>query len=82
MCFYQTQDGYKFKSLDKLITQEPKDKFYYTTVTDGNAHVGSVFGEDKIIMAYVTNRNQNMLEKLRLGLIVPIVHILIHLHLE
>ena len=33
--FYQTQDGYKFKSLDKLITQEPKDKFYYTTVTDG-----------------------------------------------
>lgn len=65
--FYQTQDGYKFKSLDKLITQEPKDRFYYTTVTDGNAHVGSVFGEDKIIMAYVTNRNQNMLEKLRLG---------------
>jgi hypothetical protein len=65
--FYQTQDGYKFKSLDKLITQEPKDSFYYTTVTDGDAHVGSTFGEDKIIMSYITNRNQNMLEKLRLG---------------
>ena len=65
--FYQTQDGYKFKSLDKLITQEPKDKFYYTTVADGDAHVGSEYGEDKIIMSYITNRNQNMLEKLRLG---------------
>ena len=30
--FYQTQDGYKFKSIDNLINQEPKAEYTYTEV--------------------------------------------------
>jgi len=59
--FYQTQDGYHFKSLDKLIMQKPKATYNDTKISDPSND------QDFQIISYVTNRNQNMLEKLRMG---------------
>jgi hypothetical protein len=68
--FYQTQDGFNFRSIDGLITQEKRktfngDSFTYT-YSDVNQ---SDYDRDNSfsILQYSTNRNQNLLEKLRLG---------------
>jgi hypothetical protein len=65
--FYQTQDGFQFRSIDKLISQEKKATYIYnpTTVTyDENDN--KVDNEFKILN-YITEKNQNLIEKLRLG---------------
>ena len=61
--FYQTQDGYKFKSIDNLINQEPKAEYTYTEVNLSDTERNNDFN----ILKYSTNKNQNLLEKLRLG---------------
>jgi hypothetical protein len=68
--FYQTQDGFNFRSIDGLITQEKRrdfngDPFTYT-YSDVNQ---SDYERDNrfSILQYSTSRNQNLLEKLRLG---------------
>ena len=61
--FYQTQDGYQFKSIDNLINQEPKATYEYTEVNMSDTERNNDF----MIMAYSTNKNQDLLEKLRLG---------------
>lgn len=61
--FYQTKDGFHFKSIDNLINQRPKAKYTYTTVIKGEDEVDNSFN----ILSYSINRNQNLLEKLRLG---------------
>ena len=61
--FYQTQDGYKFKSIDNLINQEPKAEYTYTEVNMSDTERNNDFN----IITYATNKNQNLLEKLRLG---------------
>jgi len=61
--FFQTKDGFHFKSIDNLITQEPKATYIYSQVNVSAAQVDADFN----ILSYYTNRNQNLLEKLRLG---------------
>jgi len=61
--FYQTQEGFKFKAIDKLITQEPKATYVYNAVNQSDIERDNDF----IILQYTTERNQNLLEKLRLG---------------
>ena len=60
--FYETQDGYNFRAIDKLITQQPKATYNAIEVANPDSEK-----KDFEILSYVTNRNQNMLEKLRLG---------------
>jgi hypothetical protein len=61
--FFQTKEGFHFRSIDKLITQEPKATYTYSQVNTSAAETNADFN----ILSYVTNRNQNLLEKLRLG---------------
>ena len=61
--FYQTQDGYQFKSIDNLINQEPKAEYEYTEVNESDTERNNDFN----ILKYETNKNQDLLEKLKLG---------------
>ena len=61
--FFQTQDGFHFKSIDKLIDQEPKETYTYTERKESEVESSNDFE----IISYATDKNQNLLEKLRLG---------------
>jgi len=71
--FYQTQDGFNFRSIDGLITQEKRKTFdgqsFTYTYSDVNqsGYERKDENNDFNILQYSTNRNQNLLEKLRLG---------------
>ena len=41
--FYQTKDGFKFKSIDGLIKQEPKATYYYSEVNESEVEVNNDF---------------------------------------
>ena len=60
--FYETQEGYNFRALDKLISQEKRATYTATEIANPDSEE-----KDFEILSYITNRNQNMLEKLRLG---------------
>ena len=61
--FFQTKDGYVFKSIDKLITDKPfKKPYFFQEVVQG----GKVNNDYKILN-YSTNQNQDLMEKLRKG---------------
>jgi len=59
--FYETQDGYCFKSVDGLIAQEVSEVYTATEISDPNNK------QNFQILNHVTTRNNNLLEKLRLG---------------
>jgi len=59
--FYQTKDSYKFKSLDDLISQSPKEIYTYTEVSRKEDD------HDHNIISYNTSKNEDIIEKLRLG---------------
>ena len=59
--FYETQKGYHFRSVDKLITQKPAATYNSTEISD------SENDQDFQILNHITTRNNNLLEKLRLG---------------
>ncbi len=61
--FFQTQDGFHFKSIDKLIDQEPKETYTYSERKESEVESSNDFE----IISYATDKNQNLLEKLRLG---------------
>jgi len=61
--FYQTKDGFQFRSLDKLISEKPKAKYTYSSLNQS----GIERNNDFLILDYSVERNQNLLEKLRLG---------------
>jgi hypothetical protein len=63
--FYQTKEGFQFRSIDSLISQKP-DKiptYIYTQVNQSGIERDNDFN----ILNYKTERNQNLIEKLRLG---------------
>lgn len=60
--FYETQSGYKFKSLDKLISAESKATYIANDIVNDNKGV-----QDFTIVSFVIDKNQNLVEKLRLG---------------
>ena len=61
--FYQTKNGFKFKSIDELIKQKSKATYYYTEVNESSNKKDNDFK----ILNYFTDKNQNLIEKLRLG---------------
>ena len=62
--FFQTKEGLHFKSVDKMITRDPVAKYVETLVADGK---NKDVAEDFKITSYFVERNQNMIENLRLG---------------
>ena len=62
--FYQTQEGYKFKAIDTLISQNPYETTY--VYSEVNKH-STQKNNDFKILKYSVNRNQKLIEKLRLG---------------
>tara|TARA_S200000501_G_scaffold76995_1_gene68792 strand:+ start:3016 stop:4320 length:1305 start_codon:yes stop_codon:yes gene_type:complete len=61
--FYQTQDGFKFKSIENLTQQESKATYTYTEINQSSTETNNDFR----ILNYGFDKNQNLLEKLRLG---------------
>lgn len=66
--FYQTRDGFQFRSLDSLIREQDKKAvytYYQTSVSydDQDKKVNNDFK----ILNYLIEKNQNLVEKLRLG---------------
>jgi hypothetical protein len=61
--FFQTKDGFFFKSIDSLITQEPKATYTYTEINRSRLERNNDFN----ILTYKTSSNQKLLENLRLG---------------
>jgi|TARA_B100000035_G_scaffold81768_1_gene68570 hypothetical protein len=60
--FYETQDGFNFRAIDKLITEKPVASYHYTEVSKPEEQ-----RQDDQILSYATDKNENMLAKLRLG---------------
>jgi len=65
--FYQTQDGFQFRSLDDLMLQTPKATYTYTESQESYDENENKVNNDFKILNYYTDKNQNLLEKLRLG---------------
>ena len=65
--FYQTQDGFQFRSLDELMLQTPKATYTYTESQESYNENEQKVNNDFKILNYHIDRNQNLLEKLRLG---------------
>jgi len=64
--FYQTQDGFNFRSIDQLIAQSPKAEYVHSEVNESQIETNTR-NNDFQITTYTTDRNQNLIEKLRLG---------------
>jgi hypothetical protein len=72
--FYQTVDGYQFRSID-LLNQQPIKKdilnnsiiFTYGEARESYDTKGNKINNDLKILNYNIERNQNLIEKLRLG---------------
>jgi len=60
--FYQTKSGFKFKSVDNLITTAPKGTYTYY-----EAPKSPTDNDDFKILNYSIERNNDLLKKLRLG---------------
>lgn len=72
--FYQTQDGFQFRSVDSLIKQAPrKDKngspvvYTYSQVNEAYDETNEKVTNNFKILNYNTEKNQNLIEKLKLG---------------
>ena len=61
--FFQTKDGFFFKSIDSLITQPPKATYTYTEINASRDQRDNDFN----ILSYNTSSNQKLLENLRMG---------------
>ena len=61
--FYQTQDGFSFVSIDDMIKQESIATYVYTEVSQSEIDRNNDFR----ILSYTTDKNENLIEKLRLG---------------
>jgi len=62
--FFETQKGFRYKSIDELIDQEPYEKKY--TYTPGIVEYKGPNNDFKIL-EYSTSKNQNLLENLERG---------------
>ncbi|NBP56659.1 hypothetical protein EBU71_09030, partial [bacterium] len=65
--FYQTVDGFQFRSLDDLMLQTPKATYTYTEAQESYDEDDKKVNNDFKILNYYTDKNQNLIEKLRLG---------------
>lgn len=65
--FYQTQDGFQFRSIDDLLDQSPKAIYTYTQSQESYSEKDEKINNDFKILNYHVEKNQNLIEKLRLG---------------
>lgn len=65
--FYQTQDGFQFRSIDDLLDQSPKAIYSYTQSQESYDDNDKKLNNDFNILNYYVEKNQNLIEKLRLG---------------
>ncbi|QPX48007.1 tail protein [Synechococcus phage S-SRM01] len=65
--FYQTQDGFQFRSIDDLLDQSPKAIYTYTQSQESYDDSNKKLNNDFNILNYYVEKNQNLIEKLRLG---------------
>lgn len=65
--FYQTKDGFQFRSIDELMLQKPKATYIYSEAQESYDEKGNKVNNDFKILNYFTDKNQNLIEKLRLG---------------
>lgn len=72
--FYQTQDGFQFRSIDSLINQpirtnikNEKIVFTYSQISQTYDGEDNKVDNDYRILNYYFERNNNLIEKLRLG---------------
>ena len=64
--FYETYDGFFFKSIDGLLSQEPKLKLIYTETPDtSGANIPE--GYDHKILDFQKSNNVNVQDKLKMG---------------
>ena len=57
--FFQSKDGFQFRSIDELISQPSKATYIYTDINKS----GTERDNDFVILNYKTEKNQNLLEK-------------------
>jgi hypothetical protein len=65
--FYQTKDGFQFRSIDSLVSQPKKATYIYSQATVNYDNDQNKINNDFRILNYITTKNQNLIEKLRLG---------------
>ena len=62
--FYQTRAGFKYKAIDNLIKQEPKETYFYTGAlksgTDNNSN-------SRKITSFSVRKNQNIINAMKSG---------------
>jgi len=65
--FYQTKDGFQFRSIDSLINQEKKATYTNNQGVESYDSDNKAVNNDFSILNYTTTKNENLIEKLRLG---------------
>ena len=65
--FYQNQKGFQFRSIDGLLTQDSKATYTYSGAQESYSEEGDQADNAFKILNYTTDKNQNLIEKLRLG---------------
>jgi len=61
--FYETQDGYKFKSIDQLIEEEPHENEYEYS----SGVVANDDGNDFKVLSFQASKNQDLMQQLKRG---------------
>ena len=61
--FFQTQDGFHFKSIDTLINKESKATYIYNEASESSITTNNDFR----ILKFITDKNQDLIENLRMG---------------
>ena len=64
--FYETYNGFFFKSIDSLLEQEPKIKLLYNETPDGGGK-NIPEGYDQKVLDFKKNNNVNVQDKLKMG---------------
>ena len=65
--FFQTKNGFQFRSVDELIKQPAKATYTYSQATISYDENNNKVNNDFKILNYITEKNQNLIEKLKLG---------------
>jgi len=65
--FYQNREGFQFRSIDNLLTQDSKATYTYSGAQESYSEEGDQADNAFKVLNYATEKNQNLIEKLRLG---------------
>jgi hypothetical protein len=65
--FYQTKEGFQFRSIDALTQESSKVEYTYSQGNESYTKDNKKINNDFKILNYFTKKDQNIIEKLRLG---------------